>query len=503
MVQEAQREAAAPKGQLTWVAYAPGKENDGASSDGSGQGSISVRRHAALASAAARKATIAKNNSIMHQQQQRRRRRQKPASEQHESSKVTKTVAKELKVGGTGRSRAALLEMAFNNASGNVSPSGLGAYVSTLLHSPPISPEQPGMSLKAIRTQLLDAFANSGTLFQTAIFMAGTHSNTCGLPPTALHSTLGAGLIMLRGASMDAIQTAVVAEPGNSTTSVAIALLAAWERRFGDQGSYEIHVQAWRTMSLSPGALEVNSISKLADLTLEGFREQLNERSASVTPSLSPQSHIGRRFPPGLPSGFMVFRADRPEAMSLLHCVAQVATHVLESEGAPARMRRVCVENMAWGPSHSIRCEIDPANEESWDQLELNALYHIRAVNISINGVYMQATLHAHNSELGMNLEAGLAIHTESCKHLNSEALMGTKFQEVALWARFILCAISREPSSDRLLRSFLHLQGIRNWIQLRALLERHLYSELLLGAISHDLYKQLNSGHIDQLVHR
>ncbi|KAK4550013.1 hypothetical protein LTR36_002980 [Oleoguttula mirabilis] len=496
---QTQRETVAKSTQLTWVAYDPDKDVERTATNIAPQGSVSVRRHAALVSAAARKATIAKNNSIMHQRQQRRRRKP-PSSEQQESNRVPKARAKAAKAGVLGRSRIGLLEIAFDK----VSSSDLATYVSSLLRSPPIGLQQPSMSLKAIRTQLLDAFTNSSTLFQAALFMSGTHSNTCGLPPSALHADMGTGMILLRGATMDAIQTAVVAENGSGTTSVAIALLAAWERRYGDRQSYEIHVRAWQTMSLCPGALEVNSIATLADLTLEGFREGLNERSTTTTSSLLPESRIGaRRYPASLPPGFMVFSADRPEAMSLLHLVAQDATHVPGAVDAPARMRKVCVENMAWGASHSISCETMPAHEDSWDQAELNALYHVRAACISINGVILQATLDAHGMELGMDLAAGLAIHTESCKHLRSEALMGTKYQEVAIWARFIMCAISREPSTDRLLRSFLQLQGVRSWNQLGLLLERHLYPVPLLEMMSHKLYNQLNSGQIDQLVHR
>ncbi|KAK0767345.1 hypothetical protein LTR59_018382, partial [Friedmanniomyces endolithicus] len=59
--------------------------------------------------------------------------------------------------------------------------------------------------------------------------MAGTHSNTCGLPRSAF-AHMGPGLIALRGASLDAIQARITGSDAEGIAPVAVALLAGWER---------------------------------------------------------------------------------------------------------------------------------------------------------------------------------------------------------------------------------------------------------------------------------
>lgn len=473
-----QGEATKPKDKLTWVEYDPGAASRAAKT---------VRRHVALASAAARKATMARNDSIAQQ----RWRQQQPS----EYNDGTTTSQRPRRVTRKSRSRNVRKEKSnvSEDAHNGDPPVELAVYVSSLLGGLWSTVDRPAMAHKAIRTLLSGAFTNHTTLFQAAIFMAGTHSNTCGLPPSAIHHEFGTGLILLRGASLEAIQAAVITADGDSMTSVGIALLAGWERRFGDRESYEVHIQAWKALSLPPQALEVNNISRLAELTLESFREGLDERALKSSAASSPGSRSSRaRLPPGLPFGFRVFNADRLEALSLLELVARIANHDPHAPGALPDIRKICLENMAWSPSHTQGYEPSAAYEDAWDQEELNALYHVRAACISVNGILLQATLDAHKVSWTMDLQMGLDIHAEACQHLRTEALMGTKYQEVAVWSKFMLCAISRDRSRIEPLRAFLQRQGVKSWEELRGLLGRHMQLELWLSTRFQDLYEHL-----------
>jgi hypothetical protein len=81
-----------------------------------------------------------------------------------------------------------------------------------------------------------------------------------------------------------------------------------------------------------------------------------------------------------------------------------------------------------------------------------------------------------HSVAWNFDLSGGLYIHTSSCQHQRSELLIGTKYAEIGLWARFMLCAIARDPSQDAYLKSLLHRLDIKTWPQLSIVLSRFLY---------------------------
>lgn len=475
LVNTLQSESAKQNANLTWIEFEPGTSSDRRSSN------KLARRHAAFASAATRKATIARRQ---HQQNQQ---------DQIHSTMIIHPPKKETRGPKTesDRKKAGSLEKSRLESR---SPD-LVVYISSLLGGLWSTVERPDLAYKAIRTKLWDAFTNSSTLFQSALFVAGTHANTCGVPPSDLKPHFGTGLILLRGASLNAIQAAVIAANGDSLTSIAIALLAGWERRYGDRESYEVHIQAWKALSLPREALEADNITRLTELSFESFRERLNERALTGSEALSLRSNDDYgRLRGGLPSGFRVFQAVRPEARSVLHLVDHFINEDLYAPDGPAVFRRLGLEAMAWGPSHSLGIEPSPADEATWDQMELNALYHVRSALISAAGVLLQTTLDIHHEKSAMDLQAGLDVHTTACQHLRSEELMGTKYQEVALWTRFTLCAMSPFalfPGRDELLKSYLMRQGIETWEQLRSILERHLYLGMS-DTKYHSLYRHL-----------
>jgi hypothetical protein len=182
------------------------------------------------------------------------------------------------------------------------------------------------MAQKSDRILLWNAFIGGTICFEAAMFVAGTYANTCGISRHDLHSGFGSGLLFLRGALLDSIQRTIVHTPKDSFNSISLALLAGWERRFGDHQSYELHMQAWKNLPLAIGSLEDGSIAALADVAMICFQEATQERYIEeISFSLGRSPTSGRVLPEGLPPGFYIVPTDPPEALSLLSTVTKCA----------------------------------------------------------------------------------------------------------------------------------------------------------------------------------
>lgn len=329
-------------------------------------------------------------------------------------------------------------------------------------------------------------------LWQSAYLVSGTYSNSCGQPASAIHG-IGSGLIYLRGKALEAIHASVASGKKDHLTCVAIAMLAAWERRFGDAETYEVHMNAWKRSSVPPSALEESNVGALMDAVWLGFRENLSERSDEPHNAATRHQY---HYPDHLPIGFRRFPLNRPETRSLLHLLAQYAKSDPKAPNGVARSRSLRIENMAWSPSHTLSHNPGDmpcvAYEETWDGQELWALYHIRAALVSLTGHFGIAAHSFHKVHWSGDIAPGLEVHTNNCRHLRTEDLMGGRYQEIALWAQFTMCSISRVASRDAQLKRWIKLCGVEDWPQMQALLERHSHPEPILGTKTEMLYRML-----------
>jgi hypothetical protein len=461
-----------------------------------------VRKHAATASAAARKATIARKEAA------RRAVRRAGTSGQMQVVVHGRAVPTSSAHAGTEEAALDVLRRIGGDSAavaGRVGKDGEGLvqlldFVTALQQGRDwYSGGLKGTTLarKAVSTMLWDSYANIDTLFQAALFISGTHSNSCGLPPTVT-AHQGSGLLMLRGASLKAVEAAVMASDTESSTPIAIALLAGWERRFGDEQSYAVHMGAWRQLQLPQKALEDNSVSTLTDVTLEIFRERLDERSFISPGEIRVRQHpeaTCQRDLASLPPGFKVFRTGRPEVRSLLMLMVAMAQHPADKPSTIPARRKLGMEIIAWNPTHTRSCEAVPEIEALYDQQELMALYHLRAALISINGVLLQLCLDNLGIKSLFNMQLGLDVHCMSCQHLNTESLLPTKYREIAFWSRYILCSISRDPDRDEYLRYLMRVLDLDSWDKVRTMLERHVDLEPAFGWPCWNLYQTLTAG--------
>lgn len=315
------------------------------------------------------------------------------------------------------------------------------------------------------------------------------------MPATAIHG-VGSGLIYLRGKALEAMHASLVSGTQDHLTCIAIALLAAWEKRFGDIAAYQVHIKAWRGSELPPTNVEESNVLALMDAIWLGFRELLEERASEPQRAIVPTQRQ-YQYPTHLPAGFRRFSLNRTETRSLLHLAAQFAESSLEAQHAVARSRVLRIENMAWSPTHTL--SHNPADmpcqayEQTWDGQELWALYHIRAALLSLTSHFATAAHKAHNVQWTMGENApGLEVHANNCRHLRTDDLMGGKFQDLALWAQFTICSTSRIANRDDKFRKWIRCCGITSWPEMKDLLGRHLHPVSILGSKTESFYRDL-----------
>ena len=327
--------------------------------------------------------------------------------------------------------------------------------------------QETSLSQKAIRMVLLDAMVASPALYQSTLFMSGTFSNTCGLAPQDVD--LGSGMVFMRGASLDAVNGAITTAESEHWTSMAVALLAGWELRFGDKASYEVHMRAYNHMFDAAVALEERNITLLSDLAFEALREQLN----NVQPRI-PLRSSGPANALQLPPGFHVFTDMKREVLSLLSLVREALDYDVSATNAVTHIRGLGLQCISWTPHHSVSVKPWPNFEADWDPDEVNALYHVRAAVLSVlaNHSYDAHTLHKAKSYL--DIRGAVDVHAFSCHHLRSDALMSTKFNWLVLWARFTLLAISRSSGHDVLVKRWMAELQVASWEDMKSILEAH-----------------------------
>lgn len=356
--------------ELTWVAERP---SDSTSQFIAGRGvgrskneHKKVRRHAAHISATARLATVRRRNHEiivkLVQQQYLATRRRRPNLQSGEDDPppwfITKLLAE-------------------------------SSWYQTAV-------QMNSLGQKSERNILWGALTHNTSLLQVALLAAGTNTNACGLAPGQL-THMGLGLVHLKSASLQSIQSAIEHSVRDSLTAVAIALLAAWERgtRHGEESAYQMHMSAWRCMKCPPTREEERTVDTLMHAVMQLFNEQLDEISAVAASS---PSSSRARYPASLPIGFRIFSLSRPETRSLLGIVSRVArTDPTVSSSLPA-VRELCIQAIGWSASHSVSValEVCPLHEAEWDFYELQALYHIRAALISLNGILHVVTSRTH-----------------------------------------------------------------------------------------------------------
>jgi hypothetical protein len=347
---------------------------------------------------------------------------------------------------------------------------------------------------KVVRTLLWNLISEDSLLFQAGIFVAGTHSNTCGIP--SHDADISPAQAVMRGASLASLRTAAFGTEHNSYKTVAVALLAGWERRFGDPEFFKTHMRAWKSLPLPEHALDENYVLALLDVTFEVFQDSLNEQCAleegaqERSPFLMTPANPYK--PQDLPPALRDLFGDWPEATSLRAICCKTAAFTPYAPTAVPEIRQLIIEVIAWDPSHTQAYTPTPEYEDRVDPVQLNILYHVRAALISITGKFLRLASDYHHVQWEADIEGALYFHALSCRHLKTYALVQAGYAELALWSRWIMCAISRVPEADTTLRRLLEILQIQAFDDLDAILSEYIYPESAGKQLSYRLYTEL-----------
>ncbi|KAI7344406.1 hypothetical protein KC320_g8856 [Hortaea werneckii] len=348
------------------------------------------------------------------------------------------------------------------------------------------------LAQRATKTFLWDSFASTGLLSHIVLLVAGTYTQC---PPTALAEDAAWELSSIqratRGATLRMLQAAVAAPQCDATTPLALATFSSWERRYGDGVGWKDGMAIWDKASLPSKALDAD-LSPLVEVVQEIMRQELEDRSYISPRQIhfrAPDADVQTTTKPVpgtrcIPSGFSVFRMDRPEHRSLVSLADDVYQNLEPSAEASAYRRKLGFAITSWSPRHTLASEtctpdlLHLMEREHSDQAELSALLHVRACLRVLNTLLNSLVLD-HLGELSLNVYAvqrGLDLCTASyVARLDTEALADTRFAHVAFWAVYVLCSISFSEGQAELLRRLMTRHGLRSWAQIEHILASHM----------------------------
>jgi hypothetical protein len=112
---------------------------------------------------------------------------------------------------------------------------------------------------------------------------------------------------------------------------------------------------------------------------------------------------------------------------------------------------------------------------------------------VTANAPIMWACIEAHNLKWTYDVQTGIDIYAKACRHLRSHDLMGTKYQEMAIWAKMTIVGLAM-PSADgdQHMSALMKYSGIRTWEQMEGLLRRQVLVEVLTWQMYRNLFDRL-----------
>ena len=213
----------------------------------------------------------------------------------------------------------------------------------------------------------------------------------------------------------------------------------------------------------------------MRDFAFESLREQLNNLTIEAPLRSAKPSQA---WNVGL--GFDVFSpVIAPEVKSLFAIVRDTTHYDIRAPGSLQFIRNQGLKTISWTPHHGESIEPSPTFEGRWDAAELIALLHVRAAILCIICVHSQQCHTMYKAKTYLDIMGAAEVHASSCIHLNTDALIGTKYQYVAVWARISLAAICRDPSRDPLFIPWLKATGLTTWDSLRSVMDAHLLQDV------------------------
>jgi hypothetical protein len=384
----------------------------------------------------------------------------------------------------------------------------------------------------AFETKLWTRTVLNGDLHAVALLVVSTETNLIGIEGISGPRT--SSVMFLRGSALRRMQLALkfpVQKPSEYATSslpICLSSLAGWEQVcsfvrsspsqsdcsqvYGDIHSHQIHIQALKnvfgiTNGQSRDTEGYRSVEMLRSFA-QAVRKRYDELSSHITsdknlhidPELDTMntSRTTRVLPDIL--NYDGFDLSRRETRTLLFLLQRLATYDLFAANAWPAMHELSLLVFAWRPT-----ERPPS---TWllstypKHLEDLALYHIRAGMIAVLGAWTWAVarLKPGDEDYFSSADA-MDEHYMQTQPIETEYLVGTEFEEAALWSVFIVTAtatpsIRSRRSIEILRRLFGSVRiDIRSFEQLEGLLSKFAYREAVHKKASLALYHAVTTG--------
>ena len=377
------------------------------------------------------------------------------------------------------------------------------------------------LAQRATRMMLWDSLSSTTLLAQLGLLIAGTRTQSRGtLPDGSLE--IDAIMRGVKRASVEMLQSAFSSPECESSTPLALALCAGWERRYGDGEAWRKQLLLWQKAALPTTALETN-ITALADVVLEIIRQDLDDRSLTLpsgivfAPAVVRDAYTAASENSGklcVPPGFRILPISRPEVRSLLALVTDVYRSANSTDEALQGRHKLSFALVAWCPWHTRVVGL-PVNDPSQiamerqyaDQAELSALFHVRATTRLLNSFLTFSIMNALEFlPLGhYTVQRALDVCCASyMQRLKTQALTGTRFGPLAFWSRYVMCSLSSDANQAMEVERLMNDLGLSGWLKVKDTLGVFMDENVPgIWEKCHALYQKLTNSKMDSAADR
>ncbi|EME45622.1 hypothetical protein DOTSEDRAFT_71351 [Dothistroma septosporum NZE10] len=288
-------------------------------------------------------------------------------------------------------------------------------------------------------------------LHGVSLFVVSTHTNLLGL-----HSRDGpvqSCALTLRGQALRGMQKAYKLPPepspshGGTALAISLGILAGWEKVYGEESYYKSHLQALRVLEKREGDADIVDEDRVVRLMQSvpsavhvelGFLQDLITSDGSLELAAN-VDEITLRSPKSTyeMSELDQFDHHRPSTRTLLFLLVCLSKYEIMDANAWSAIHELSLFTFAWRGARPPPWTW--SNLTSDPELEELALYHIRAGMVAVLGAWTYATGNATKDDGYFRASDAMDVHYHHMTDLESDPLVGTKFESAALWAVFII----------------------------------------------------------------
>lgn len=293
-----------------------------------------------------------------------------------------------------------------------------------------------GYDRRLLRQDLWPDLRTSSSLFFANILVAAFHDSfQRGEPPDSTF------VAWTRGMAIRNINESLARDrlPSNSTIA-AVGILAAFELEFGDNTTFDTHLRGMSTMITLRGGLDAPDIPTVVrNIVLSaGFDLPM---FAGLQPYFRPAKLVGMEAitdqrPGPLPPAFRKLKDMCVLQPTMLVLVSEVSTLALTTP-YPRDVLHISERLATWNSTKFLAVDNCPVQSPLEDGINSYAHFLIRAALMCIvSGYWRKVTGDDQTRRPGYDPQ-WLLRETQT---LRPEALAGTVYAELTLWALFVIC---------------------------------------------------------------